>query len=110
MRPRRHSVQHLDELQLVVQIVLEPEHQFVLFARGFERGVATLEVGQHARVLVPAAIRDEARPDFPQPTRVGAARHGPVVQHVAPRKQAARDAGVRNDVDGGVTVGDMKHG
>ena len=37
------TVEHLDQLELVVEVVLEPQHDLVVLARAAERGVAILE-------------------------------------------------------------------
>ena len=100
--------QDLDQLQLIVQVVLEPEHGL---APGRERreegGVGRLEAGQD-RVLRPEAGRREER-------RSGTAHGGgvtrrdrPFVQHVAPHDHLAGQRGALDRPGDRIAVHDVR--
>jgi len=55
----RKAVEDLDELQLVVEIMLEPQHDLVVLARTAEGGIAGLEFLEHLWRGAPARARDE---------------------------------------------------
>ena len=53
----RREREHLEELQLVVEVVLEPEHNLPSFReRGEEAAVTALELVEDVRGLVPAGL------------------------------------------------------
>jgi hypothetical protein len=75
-------------LQLVVEIVFEPEHK--AFGRS-QCLVAGLQVGKRLVVRDPTLVGEEARANHTQ-LGVRHRRNRPVVKHVAPREDLALDA------------------
>ena len=62
--------QHLDELELVVEVVLEPQLDGLEIAVGAETGVALGEFGRDLGLIDPEAARRDRRPARPSPRRV----------------------------------------
>src|ERR1700682_3242484 len=61
-RAARKKVEELDQLELVVEVVLEPENHFVEVIQVLNYTVALGEVSAHVREISPAPLRDESRP------------------------------------------------
>jgi hypothetical protein len=91
----------LEQLELVVEVVLEPQHDALL--RGERRGqplVAGDQVG----------LRDPEEPRAHGPQLGRAQRgHGALVEHVPPGHEVADDVRLPQPVDRGVAVRDMQH-
>ncbi len=85
----RHTRQHLDELQLIVQIGLEPEDELVTLADTVQTCVPFGEVGDRGRLALPAAAREKFPPHPPERRQVPVRRHGSVVEQVPPRQDVA---------------------
>jgi len=98
------QVQRLQELQLVVEVVLEPEHHArVRFQRLLEEPVAPLERLQQRPLRSPAAVAQEPRPHCPQLGRWHV-RHRPLVEHVLPREHRAAKRCLPQRVAGALAV------
>ncbi len=95
----------LDDLQLVVEVGLEPQHE-VARAVLRDRAIALLELRQRADVggVLP---REEARAD-PAQLGVGHGGHGALVEHVAPREDRVGEAGAQDAGHRRVAVGDVE--
>jgi len=55
--------EQLDELQLVIEVVLEPKHHLLMAARGAQRGVALRELSLDGILVSPPRLRDEPGPE-----------------------------------------------
>jgi hypothetical protein len=97
--------ERLDELELVVQVVLEPEDDAL---RLEELTVAAFERGEDRRAAPPPALRQERRPGAQQPG-AGARRHRALVQDVLPRQHGAAESRLPERVAGALAVRDVQH-
>ena len=114
----REAIENLDQLQLIVEIVLEPEHDFIeatgqrRHARAAERllehAVAIFEVPGDQFTRPPAAAREEIRSLLAKRGRSQPRRHRPFVEHVIPRHDLAGDAGSAHVADDRCAVGQVK--
>jgi hypothetical protein len=109
----RKLVEDLRDLQLVVEVGLEPQHVLAVGGRR-QRGVALLERGAHpvdtvaaVRGVDPVGGGQEARAHLAQLV-VADGRHRPLVQHVAPDDQARCQAGLAQRGRGRVAVCDVE--
>jgi hypothetical protein len=82
-------VEHLDELQLVVEVMLEEEHDLLVVPVARECRVASREVPSGLRQARPAAFREEAGSYIRKLFRREPAGDGTLVQHVPPRQDLA---------------------
>jgi hypothetical protein len=104
------GVEDLDELQLVVEVVLEPEHDdLVARERRAEPGVAGAHVGLDRVRVTPTAAGEEPRPHRAKLLGVEVRRHRPLVQRVAPGDHVAPDPGRLDARHRGVAVRDVEH-
>jgi hypothetical protein len=101
-------VEHLKQLELVAEILLEPEHD--LFARpgGRQHGVAGLESAAQLDRIAPAFGGQELRPLQRQRPQRKPGPHWPLVERVAPRQDLTLDPGRRQPTGGFVAVGDVQ--
>src|SRR3954470_4595052 len=101
--------QDLDELELVVEVVLEPQHDGLARPEGLIQPLVASaqllldllraggpEAGQVLRAHGPQLGRRERG-------------HRPLVEHVAPGDDVAADSRPPHDVDGRVAVGEVEH-
>ncbi len=100
--------EHVEELELVVEVVLEPEHHLEAVAERLEQlPVAPLERGEQRLPAAPAAVGEEAgaRPQQLLPRQ---RRHRPLVEHVLPGQHGAAERGLPQRVAGAFAVGDVE--
>ena len=102
---RAEHREDLDDLQLVVEVGLEPQHE-VAGAVLRERAVAPLELGERPDV-VGVLAREEARAD-PAQLGVRDVGHRALVEHVAPREHRVGEAGAEDAGHRRVAVGDVQ--
>ena len=99
--------QDLGDLELVVQVGLEPEHVLAATVGG-QRPVPLLEPARHLHGVDAVGVGDELGPHPPQPGVVEPTRHGPLVQHVGPGDRMPGQPGPAQQVDGDVAVGHVQ--
>ena len=100
--------EHVEELELVVQIVLEPEHHLEAVAQRLEQlQVAPLERGEQRLRATPAAVGEEARA-CPQQFLPRQSRYRAIVEHVLPRQHSAAERGLSKRVARAFAVRDVK--
>jgi hypothetical protein len=91
-RPRGKPVEDLRELQLIVQVVLEPECHFLVRCGGAQATVAGFQLAGdvHSR----SAVRcEETRAQRPQRIERCRRRDRPFVEHVPPGQDLPFDTG-----------------
>jgi hypothetical protein len=106
----REPVEHLDELQLVVAVVLEEEHDLLMVPVARKRRVASREVPFGLRQARPSAFREEAGAYIGKLFQREHAGDGTLVQHVPPRQDLAGQAGRPDPASGGISVGYEEYG
>ena len=107
-------VEDLDDLQLVVQIGLEPQHQVAsgVARRGgavVEQAVALCQGAFDGRGVEPARLGQEGGPGPAQVGVTQAAGNGAVVQDVTPGQDRTGETGAEEQFHSRVTVGDVEH-
>src|SRR6266542_857870 len=96
--------ERIEQLQLVVEVVLEPErHLQPIFQRLGELPVAPLERGEDRAPAAPAAVREECRAR-PQQLRTRNRLHRSLVKNILPRQNRTTDRGLPQRVAGALTV------
>ena len=104
---RGDAGQDLDQLKLVVQVVLEPQHGLAtLVERGDQRSVGLGETGQDPLPAAVAGAGEKCRARLTDGRRV-ARRDVALVQDVAPHDHRPGKTGVRERVLDAVAVDDM---
>ena len=102
------TVEDLQQLELVVKVVFEPEHDFLEpFVPGQLR-VPIRELSCDQSLFAVSACGQMAHADrrqFPERPGVG---NGPVVQDVAPRQELAAQSAVAHAFHCDIAVGDVK--
>jgi hypothetical protein len=96
----------LEELELIVEIVLEPEDDLLEVSPLPHERVSLPEVGQHVLLRGPAPAREVPGADLGELVEARPGRHRAVVQHVPPREQHAFHAAFLHDVGRAITIGD----
>jgi hypothetical protein len=79
-------VEKLDQLELIVQVVLEPEDDFLMLAEPVELRVTTDEVAKHLFEDAPSLFRNETHAHCSQLLGGEAGRDRAFVEYVAPGK------------------------
>ena len=97
------------ELQLIVEVVLEPQHHLLVLAAARERRVAPGERRAQLGVGAPAEGRQRAGAHLRQLLERRRHRHRAVVQHVTPGELLAADAAGAETGEHRVAVGDVQH-
>jgi hypothetical protein len=101
-----------DQQQLVEQVVLEPEHDFVVTGVRLQGGVA-LAVLAECLVERPVRLAEGVRREIAAADLVPVvARHErrrSLVQYIGPRDERARHAGSFHESPRGITVRDVQH-
>ena len=101
----RDAIENLNEVQLIVEVVLEPEDDRPRGLR--QRGVPRRELLPHLVEIRPVLAREPAGARLAEPGLVEPGGHGPVVEGVPPRQDRAAD---RRHVRGGDGADDRGHG
>ena len=100
--------EHVEELELVVEVVLEPEHHLEVVAERLEElPVAPLERGEQRLPAAPAAVGEEAGA-CAQQLLPWQRRHRPLVEHVLPGQHGTAERGLPQGVAGALAVGDVE--
>jgi hypothetical protein len=103
---RGERIEHLDELQLIVQIVLEPEHDLVVLARELQSRVARSELLERFAERHIERTSDERRALGRKLRERKARPDRSFMQCIAPRQEnAARD--LLENRDGAIAVRNM---
>ena len=106
----RKPVEQLEKLKLIVEVVLEPQHDFFMAQGSFEGAVAFGEVAHGFVKGAPAGVGDEARADRAELIERDVAWHGAVVQDVVPRQNLSGEAGGANYTCCGAAIRDVEQG
>ena len=101
--------ENLDELELVVEVVLEPQFDALEIAVGAQGGIALGELGGDLGRVDAEAVGEIGDPRGRARHR-GGRRDRPLVQHVAPRQDGAVAAGKPEEFGGAVAVGEDQVG
>ena len=102
--------ERVDQLELVVEVVLEPEHHLEAVAERLEQlPVAPLERGEQRLPAAPAALGEEAGACAEQ-LLPWQRRHRPFVEHVLPGQHRAAEHGLAERVAGALAVRDVEEG
>ena len=99
-------VEDLQELELVVEIVLEPQDDAVERRRMGEPAVARLQIGRNLLPLAPAPVRQILGADRGQLGERASRRHRPLMQHVAPRQHLCARNRAAKQFAGRIAIGD----
>ena len=86
----REPVEHLDELQLIVEVVFEEEHDLLVVSVARKRRVACREVPSGLRQVRPSALREEAGAYVGKLFQREPVGDGALVQHVPPAAGSRR--------------------
>ncbi len=100
--------ERVEELELVVEVVLEPEHHVRAAAQRLdELPVALLERGEDRLAAPPTAVREEPGPHVQQlrPRNLG---HRPLVERVLPRQHRAAKRRLPQRAPGALPVRDVQ--
>jgi hypothetical protein len=109
VRVAGEPVEQLDELHLIVEVVLEPEHDLVVLRGRAEQRVALPEIGVDLAELAPSRLGDEAGALARQRLERQVAPDWSLVQDVAPRQDRLPETGLLQCAAGMVTVRYMQH-
>jgi hypothetical protein len=85
-------IEDLQELELIEQIVLKPQHHPVEARHMHKSTIARRQVRFDPRKLAPAPAGKIARANGRQLSEVVRQRHRPVMQHVPPREHLSRQS------------------
>jgi hypothetical protein len=100
--------EHVEELKLVVQVVLEPEHHLEVIAERLdELPVAPLERGEQRLRTAPAAVGEEVGA-CAQELLPWQRRHRPRMERVLPGQHGAAERRLPEGVAGTLAVGDVQ--
>ena len=106
----RIRLEELDQVELIEQVVLVPEHQLVIGADVIDGGAPALQLGLDvgdAAAIAVAGVGQVARANR-QELRIGEpVRHRAVVQRVGPDRHRARQSRAHDEVRGRGAVGDV---
>ena len=104
----REPGQQLEQLQLIEQVVLEPQHDALEAGGRGKQAVAGGHLGLHGLQIAPALVGDEMRAQMGQRRQRQLGRHRPFMQHVAPGQDLAVEPRPPHDGGGAVAVGDVE--
>ena len=88
----REPVENLDELELVVEVGLVPEHELFVRRGLLQDPIALRQVRERLLVLRPARVGKEAGASLAKLLVGEAGRDGALVQHVTPREHVSVDS------------------
>ncbi len=98
----------VDELELIVEVVLEPEHDLVAANQGVEElRVSTFELAEHGTIVRGYGF-GEKRGAYLQQLVAGHLGHRPLVKGVFPREHGSADRRLPKRVDDAVSVRDVE--
>ncbi len=103
----REAVEHLDELQLVVEVVLEPQRDFIMRKRIAEFLVSLPERGLDVRKRTPSSLGNESRALLRELRERKAGAHRPFVKNVLPGQHFTGELPQKKS-GGDVAVGDVQ--
>ena len=101
--------QQLDQVELIEEIVLEPQHELVVVTRIGHRRAPTRQLGGDIVGFV-RRCREKTRANAQQLIVGDVAWHGPVVKRIAPDHRPARHAGPLEQPGRAMAVGDVQFG
>ena len=112
--PRRaaDAVEQLDQVELIEEVVLEPEHELVVARDVVDRGAPTLELGDHVADAV-CRIGEVTSAHRDQLAIRRTLRHRPIVERIGPDRTRAGQPGALDQRRGRRPVGDVviaRHG
>lgn len=84
------AVENLEQVQLIVQVVLEPEHDLVFGQRGRKGRITGHQAALDDVGGIEAGRRQVGGPLATKGGVIEAGTHRPFVQHVVPRQRPAR--------------------
>ena len=102
------EIQQLDQLQLVIEIVLEPENYLVEVVQMSNDPVPLGEITADVGEFVPIVAGDEASALLAQLLQRKRCIDGSFVEHVTPGYDLSLDAGFTHGAGGAVAVGDVE--
>src|SRR5262249_55940063 len=102
-------VQQLEQLQLIIQVVFEPQHDLLVLAGQFECAVAVGKSGAEVFVNVPAKAGQSPRANIRKFAQRGGFRNRAVMQNVAPGKVSARKSDLPEGTNDRISVGNVQH-
>src|SRR4051812_21871978 len=82
----REPIQQLDQLQLVIEVMLEPQHYFFMPPKVCERLIATLKLSMYEFIVAPSKRCQRPRAHVRELRQAQTAGDLAVVQHIIPRK------------------------
>src|SRR6185295_7400896 len=102
------EVEQLDELELVVEIVLEPEHNLVEIIEALDDAIPLLKISADVRKIVPVVTGDELRALLAELFQRERRIDGSFVKHVAPGDDLSFDAGFAHGAGGAIAIRDVE--
>ena len=104
------KTQRVEQLELVVQVVLEPQHDLPFGTQRLHQvAIAALEAGEDRAAGPPAAGGEECGA-LAQELRTGHAPHRALVEHVLPREHRSPEPRLPQRVAGALAVRDVQQG
>lgn len=104
------DVERLEKLQLVVEVVLDPDHHAVEQGVRLHHRVARQEIGPCLGIGQAEPLAEEPRPDVGERRKARRGHQRAFVENVPPRHHPAGQAGGGEHVGGGVAIGDDEVG
>src|SRR5262249_21627007 len=108
-RLSREPIENLEELKLVVEIVLEPEHDLLMLPKCGHGFIPPPKLGNHLLVGAPTAILDEPGTDLTEFVSAQRRRNRSLVERVAPRQDGSHQTARRDPFGRTVAVRDVEH-
>ena len=102
-------IEHLQQLQLIVQVGLEPQDDLLGAERTGETVIPALKLGKYGAQGRPERQGQEARSRMPQSFGIQITSDRTIVKHVPPRQYFAGNAETRDAFDRDVPVGHVQH-
>lgn len=109
MVPAVEPVKNLDQLKLIVQVALKPEHDFIMRTERLEHLIAAGEIIKNGFLVPPSLGRDIAGPHLTERLEGETRRDRSFVKGVTPRTKLPIDAGEADLFKGGVAIRDVEH-
>src|SRR5262249_5977245 len=102
-------VQDLEQLQLIIEIVLKPENDFLMFRGVFKYLIARGKTSAELFIVARAKAGKRLRPDIGKLAQRRGLGNRTVMQYVAPGKVRARKSDLPEGTNDRISVGDMQH-